>query len=56
MAVPVERVHASPAVADKKPWTAPVLETIPIRAALGSKKGSKCDKYGSLSHGSGCPG
>jgi hypothetical protein len=39
---------------DKKTWTAPVLQTIPVRAALGSAAGSKCDKRGSLSHGSGC--
>jgi hypothetical protein len=25
-----------------------------VRAAMGSKAGNKCDKFGSLSHGSGC--
>jgi hypothetical protein len=54
MAVPIERVSSSPGLADKKPWTTPALETIPMRAALGSQAGSKCDKHGSLSHGSGC--
>jgi hypothetical protein len=55
MAVPIERVSTSPGKAEKKTWTTPVLETIPIHAALGSRAGSKCDKYGSLSHGTGCP-
>jgi hypothetical protein len=48
-AVSIERLLFSQAEMKKKLWTAPVLHTIPIRAALGSKKGSKSDKYGSLS-------
>jgi hypothetical protein len=40
----------------RKPWTTPVLETIPIHTALGAQAGNKCDKFGSLSHGGGhCP-
>jgi hypothetical protein len=49
MAVSVERLLFSHVDMKKKLWTAPVLHTISIRAALGSKKGSKNDKYGSLS-------
>jgi hypothetical protein len=48
-AVSIERLLFSQDEMKKKLWTAPVLHTIPIRAALGSKKGSKSDKYGSLS-------
>jgi hypothetical protein len=54
MIVPIERVKSSSGKTEKKPWTTPVLETIPVRAAMGSKAGNKCDKFGSLSHGSGC--
>jgi hypothetical protein len=55
MTVPIERVTPSSCKAEKKAWTTPVLETIPVRAAMGSKAGNKCDKFGSLSHGTGCP-
>ena len=41
--------------AEKKVWTVPALQTITLRIAQGSKAGSKCDKFGSLSTGSGCP-
>jgi hypothetical protein len=54
MTVPIERVTPSSGKVQKKPWTSPVLETIPVHAALGSKAGNKCDKFGSLSHGAGC--
>ncbi len=56
MTVPIERVTPSSSKAEKKPWTTPVLETIPVHTALGAQAGNKCDKYGSLSHGGGhCP-
>ena len=53
MAVPIERESSSPGKPEKKAWTKPVLETIPVHAALGNKAGSKCDRFGSNSHGSG---
>jgi hypothetical protein len=40
---------------DRKLWQSPVVETMPIYGALGASPGSKCDKYGSLSVGTGCP-
>ncbi len=55
MAISREVEPISPCLAEKKLWTAPVLETIPVRAAMGAQAGNKCDKHGSLSHGSGCP-
>jgi hypothetical protein len=55
MAVPIERESSSPGKPEKKAWTTPVLETIPVHAALGNKAGSKCDRFGSVSHGTGCP-
>ncbi|HUD22044.1 MAG TPA: hypothetical protein VMQ60_04305 [Acidobacteriaceae bacterium] len=56
MTVPIERATAYSGMTEKKPWTAPVLETILVRSALGAQAGSKCDKFGSLSHGGGhCP-
>jgi hypothetical protein len=55
MTVAIERETSSPVKADRKAWTKPKLQSIPIHSALGSHTGSKCDKYGSLSHGEGCP-
>jgi hypothetical protein len=55
MAAIVENKNLSLGQAKKKIWTEPSLQTITINAALGSKAGSKCDKFGSLSVGSGCP-
>jgi hypothetical protein len=48
-------IEISTRAMEKKPWTAPVLEIIQIDSALGASAGTKCDRYGSLSHGSGCP-
>jgi hypothetical protein len=39
----------------KKPWTTPILKTIPLHSALGGLDGPNCDLYGSLSHGKHCP-
>jgi hypothetical protein len=39
----------------KRTWTAPNVEILDIRAALGAKVGPLCDKFGSLSHGTTCP-
>jgi len=39
---------------DKETWTPPVLEMMPINAALGNVAGPKCDKHGSLSTGGPC--
>jgi hypothetical protein len=55
MAVSIERTNEVSAGAEKRPWTVPELQTIPVRAALGAAVGTKCDRYGSVSHGSGCP-
>jgi hypothetical protein len=38
-----------------KKWTAPVIQVIEMKAAQGSLAGTLCDKFGSLSHGTGCP-
>jgi hypothetical protein len=45
----------APALSSKKIWTSPAIRTVEMKAAQGLSAGSKCDKYGSLSHGSGCP-
>jgi hypothetical protein len=37
------------AKADKKAWTAPVVQILDIRSAQGAQPGSKNDKHGSLS-------
>ncbi len=54
MTIPIDREKSSSGTTEKKPWTTPVLETVPVHAAMGSKAGNKCDKFGSLSHGAGC--
>jgi len=54
MTVPIERVAQSSGKAERKPWITPMLQTIPVHAAMGSQNGPKCDKHGSLSHGTGC--
>jgi hypothetical protein len=50
------RIAASPAppAQPKKPWVPPAIVILPLRSATGNSPGSKCDKYGSLSHGTGC--
>jgi hypothetical protein len=55
MAVAIERETSSPDNAERKQWTKPLIEVLNIHAAEGPHKGPKCDKHGSLSHGSGCP-
>ena len=55
MAMQVERSSSFSANADKKQWNTPVIQTIAINAASGAAVGSKCDRYGSLSKGTGCP-
>lgn len=42
------------ALSSKKIWTSPAIRTVEMKAAQGLSAGPKCDKYGSLSHGSGC--
>ena len=49
-----ERLSALPQ-SNKKLWIIPALQTIPIKSALGATVGTKCDKFGSVSHGKGCP-
>jgi hypothetical protein len=51
----VENKKISTGYVEKKRWTIPVLQAIALKEALGSKNGSKCDKFGSLSTGTGCP-
>jgi hypothetical protein len=55
MADSIERANEVSAGAEKRPWTVPVLQAIEMKAALGAAVGTKCDRYGSVSHGSGCP-
>jgi hypothetical protein len=56
MAVPNDRtIEDSTSAIEKKPWTMPELQMIQIDSALGASAGTKCDRYGSLSHGTGCP-
>jgi hypothetical protein len=39
----------------KKPWVRPAMVVLPLHGASGAAVGPKCDKFGSLSHGSsGC--
>jgi len=54
MAVSKDRMTVVLVRAEKKPWTVPVLQMISIHDALGATTGTKCDRYGSLSHGTGC--
>jgi len=49
MAFPIERETTSLGNAEKRLWTVPVFHTIRLNLALGSKSGSLCDKFGSLS-------
>lgn len=49
-----ECVNSTPGNIAKKLWTAPILQTIPIRDALGSIVGGACDKHGALSTGVSC--
>jgi hypothetical protein len=44
-----------PTPSNRKTWTSPAIRVVELKAAQGLSAGSKCDKYGSLSHGSGCP-
>jgi hypothetical protein len=45
----------APPAHPKKPWVQPAIMILPLRGASGATLGPKCDKYGSLSHGSpGC--
>jgi len=46
---------ATPAQSNKKTWTSPAIRTVEMKSAQGSSAGPKCDKLGSLSHGTGCP-
>jgi hypothetical protein len=55
MAMLTERMNSFSGKSDKKLWMSPVVETLAIGTALGAAAGSKCDKYGSLSTGTGCP-
>ena len=55
MAIHIERMNSFSGKTDKKLWKSPVVETLVIGAALGASAGAKCDKYGSLSTGTGCP-
>lgn len=55
MAVSTEGMTSFSGKGDKKPWKAPVVQMIALEAALGAAMGSKCDRYGSLSKGTGCP-
>jgi hypothetical protein len=55
MALQTEPLKPFSGKTDKELWKAPVVETMPLYGALGATLGSKCDKYGSLSHGTGCP-
>jgi hypothetical protein len=51
------KIIASPAppAHPKKPWVQPAVVILPMRGANGAAIGPKCDKFGSLSHGSsGC--
>jgi hypothetical protein len=54
MASIVQIKNVASVQAEKKMWTVPALQTIMLQAAQGSKAGSKCDKFGSLSTGTGC--
>jgi hypothetical protein len=55
MATQAERMNLFSGKTDNKPWTTPVVEALRIHGALGAAVGTKCDRYGSLSIGTGCP-
>lgn len=46
---------APPTQQPKKPWSRPAIVVLPLTGARGAVPGAKCDKYGSLSVGTGCP-
>jgi hypothetical protein len=35
-------------------WISPVIAVVPLHCAQGAQAGDKCDRFGSLSHGSNC--
>jgi len=55
MAAKTEGMKAFASKNDRTRWDPPVVQTIPINCALGAAPGTKCDRYGSLSTGTGCP-
>ena len=55
MATQAERMNSFSGKMDKTPWTAPIVQALRLHGALGASVGAKCDKYGSLSTGTGCP-
>ena len=40
--------------ARKMRWVAPAIAVVALNRAQGAEAGDKCDRYGSLSHGSNC--
>jgi hypothetical protein len=38
-----------------RPWVQSAIVTLPLKAAAGASSGTRCDRYGSLSHGTNCP-
>jgi hypothetical protein len=40
--------------APKMRWVSPAITVVPLRCAQGAQAGDKCDRFGSLSHGSNC--
>jgi hypothetical protein len=55
MASIVEIKNVTSGQAEKKMWTAPTLQVISINEAMGARTGPHCDRFGSLSIGTGCP-
>jgi hypothetical protein len=40
--------------ARKLRWVSPAIAVVALNCAQGAQVGDKCDRYGSLSHGSNC--
>jgi hypothetical protein len=55
MATIVEIKNVTSGQAEKKMWIAPALQMISIHEAMGARVGPHCDRFGSLSIGTGCP-
>lgn len=47
-------VSAGLPAARKMRWVSPAIAVVALNRAQGAEAGDKCDRYGSLSHGSNC--
>ncbi len=45
---------ANTVTARKMKWVSPAIAVVSLNCAQGAQVGDKCDRYGSLSHGSNC--